>query len=139
MLKGFSLIELILAIGLFAILVAGSVGIINLNNNSVRLASEYDTAYSYLNAGVEGIRSLKKQSWSNLDNGDHGLIIDSGNYVLQNDPDNWNKYTRTIEISNGYSADVKEIKVTVSWDFSPTKNESISETFFLTNWAKATL
>lgn len=139
MLKGFSLIELILAIGLFAILVVGSVSIININSNAVRLASEYDKGYTYLNAGIEGIRSIKKQSWSNLDNGEYGLAIESGNYVLQDEPDNWNKYTRTIEISNGYAPDTKQITITVNWEFSAVKNESISETFFLTNWAKPTL
>ena len=48
MLKGFSLIEVIIAIGLFVILMAGGAGIINLNHNSMRLAFEYDQAYAFL-------------------------------------------------------------------------------------------
>ena len=150
MLKGFSLIEVIIAIGLFVILMAGGAGIINLNHNSMRLAFEYDQAYAYLNEGIDITRNIKKSDWSDLQNGTHGLSENAGSYEFSGSSDTWGKYTREIVISDAYrdgdgnldpsdsgtlDENVKKITVNVSWDYSLVQAKSIRKTFYLTNWS----
>lgn len=150
MFKGFSLIEMIIAIGLFAILVVGGAGIINLNNNSARIAFEYDQAYAYLYEGIETVRLIRGNDWSNLQNGTYGLLENSGSYEFIESPDTWLKYTREIEILDAYrdingnistsnsgvlDQNIKQIRIRVSWDYSSTKSKTIEQTFFLTNWS----
>ena len=63
---GFSVIELILAAALFMIIATGSITVILQGLDSNRLGEEQTVANQYATEGMEAVRSIKNQGFSNL-------------------------------------------------------------------------
>jgi prepilin-type N-terminal cleavage/methylation domain-containing protein len=132
--KGFSLLELILAIAIFSI---GSVALATLlidANLSTRLSGERTEALFYAKEGVEAVRSIRDSSWSDLTDGTYGLSNIDGAWALAADPDLIdNKYTRSVEI-NETATSTKSINVSVVWNVNPGRTASTSLLTILTDW-----
>jgi len=150
---GLSIIELIISIAIFAIIAASAISAILGSFSSSRLAKEESRA-SFLNVeGLEATESIRNQDWANLVNGDHGLSSGGGAWVFSgtSDVDGSGKFTRIVNVSdverdsNGdivasggtVDSDTKKIISMVSWDFTPTRNNQIQKTLYLTNWQKS--
>ena len=63
---GFSLLEVILAVALFLILTTGGITLIVQSYNSNRLGAEFATATEFASEGIEAVKSIKNQAYSNL-------------------------------------------------------------------------
>jgi prepilin-type N-terminal cleavage/methylation domain-containing protein len=134
--RGFSLIETIIAMGLFVVIASSgifsSLGALVLN----RLGDENTQAGIIATEGLEAVRSIKKQSWSNLSDGIYGIGVSNNLWRFVGTTNTINQYTRTIGIST-IDADTVRVDSTVTWNFAPSRNNTVSFTQYLTNWEKA--
>lgn len=148
--KGFGLIEIIVAVGIFATVAVTGLTTILHSFSINRLGEEQTIAQNYASQGLEAVRSLRKQGWSNLVNGTYGLSSAGGSWVFSGSSDSLGKLTRTVTVSTGNrdisgniaevgtsDQDLKKVTSTVTWNFGPTRNNSVVLTEYLTNYAKA--
>jgi len=150
--RGFSVVEVILAAALFMILATGSIAVILQGLDSNRLGEEQAVASQFAAEGIEAVRSIKNQNFALLVNSlgtgtkrqDSVWAFFGNNNILNS------KYTRVLTVSDvqrdgsgnivasGGTLDklAKKITSTVSWNFSPTRPNSIVLTSYLTDYRK---
>ena len=146
--SGFSILEMILAIGIFVIMLAGSASITNLSGVAGHMALEHDKAVAYLTESIEAVRNIKRVDWENITNGVYGLDSSDGTFKFDGSSDSFEKYTRTITVEDAYrdgdgnisdsgdfDEDIKKITVNVSWDINPYKTKNVEKTFYLADWS----
>jgi len=150
--SGFSLIEIILAIAIFMVLAVTGITTILHSFSVNKLGEEQTNADLYAQEGLEAVRSIKNQNWTNLsaDVSTKGLQSSSGFWEFNETEDVKDKYTRQILISSvnrdvngeitqsGGTLDIDTLKVTssVAWNFSGPRNDTISYSTYLTNFRK---
>ena len=137
--KGQSLIELIIAIGIF-VAVVFTLSLFVLNGYfSNRLALELNTAVFLAEEEIEAVRSIRDNSWLDLTTGSHGLAISGDHWVFQGEEENvggqLNQGVRKISIED-IDPNRKKIISQVSWQFSEGRPEEIKLVTYLTNWQK---
>lgn len=149
--SGQSVVEIIVALALFLIIAGGSVAAIVGSLTTTRLAEEESQATLYAVEGIEAVQSIRNQNWSLITNGTYGVSNSGGTWAFSgssDDPDGSGKFTRVITISNvnrnssgtivssGGTNDpsTKLIDATVSWDFTPSRNNSVSIQTYITDW-----
>lgn len=150
---GLSVIEILVAMSIFLIIAASITAVILGSFQSSRLAKEEDRASFLAKQGLEAVENIRNQNWANLVDGNYGLSNSGGSWSFSGSSDVTDaKYTRVILIesvqrdgnfdivSSGGTVDnhTKKITSTVSWNFSPTRQNQISYTNYLTNWQLST-
>ncbi len=153
---GFGIIETIVAMALFIVFAATGIVTVVGSFTTNRLGDEETEASFYAQAGIEAVRSIKNQGWSapftatTCETG-CGLSNASGSWAWSGSNNVSNGFTRTITVSavqrNGEGvivpsggtndADTKKITSTVTWNFTPLRNNIVSFTTYLTNFAKS--
>lgn len=149
--SGQSIIEVIIALALFVIIVGSGIVAILGALTTTRLAEEETQATTYATQGIDAVESIRNLDWNNLVNGTYGLTNSGGFWAFSgssDNPDGSGKFTRSVTISDvqrntsgnivssGGTVDdeSKHILVTVLWDFTPTRNNSVEIESYLTNW-----
>ena len=148
---GFGIIEIIVAMGLFLIFAgAGTTSIIQ-SFNTNRLGDEESEATFYAQEGIEAVRSIKNQQWTNLTDSTNGLDNSGGTWAFSGSSDTNGRFTRVVTliqaerdgngdiVASGGIADTDTFKVisTVTWDFTPTRNNTVDVITYLTQFEKA--
>lgn len=143
--KGFSLVELMLAGAVFIVFATGVLEVFSLGFTMDRLSEETTRASLYASAGLEGVRSIARKSFDDLETTETtGMIRENDSWVFSGVNNTEEKYTRVIVIEdvvrNGdgnidsdgdIDLDTKKAIVTVSWEVTPTRSDSvILETYF---------
>ncbi len=132
--RGFSLLELVLAIAIFSL---GSVALATMlidANLSTRLATDRTEALFYAKEGISAVRSLRDNSWASLTNGEHGLDNSSAPPFFSGSSDEIDsKYTRVVTVSE-ISSSTKNIAINISWDLTPARIASTTLETVLTDW-----
>jgi type II secretory pathway pseudopilin PulG len=137
--KGQSLLELIVAIGIFLILILVFFPLFLDSFNSSRLSQEFLVANFLAQEGLEATRSIRDNNWQNLTSGNHGLSISDGHFVFLNQEedvsDQLKEGKRQIQIEDidNYR---KRVTSTVSWQFSEGRREKVELVSYFTNWQK---
>ena len=111
--------EVILAAGLFAILVPGVAIGLTQSWDSNRLGLEQTIATQYASEGLEEARRLRNQSFASLVDGTTNSTFD--------------KYSRSLIIST-IDAQTKKIDSNVLWSVSAARSDSVNLTTYLTDW-----
>src|SRR3989344_3730587 len=149
--KGFSVVEVILAVFRFINRAPTGVAHVIPSFSVNRQAEEETQATLIAQEGIEGVRSIKNQSWGNLTSGTYGLDTTGNVWSFDAGPDPLGKFSRTIVISDVQrdvggnivasggtpDPDAKKIDATVDWDFSDVRARSITLATYLTNFRKA--
>jgi len=127
--NGFSLLEIVIAVGIFAIfapavalLVLG--GVKGITGNEQKIA-----AVDLAQEGLEAAESIRDYAWANLTTGAHGLWNSNGYWEFNGTSETIGAYTRTVTV-NSVDSDRRDIVANVTW--SP--GHSYSATTRLTNW-----
>lgn len=155
---GFSVIEVVLAAAIFMLFSTAAIITLLQGFNTNRLGSEETVATQFATEGIEAVKSIKNQAYTNLVNSaGTGVIKVAGlevwafsganNTLTHNSTDN---YTRVIKVesvnrdgsgnivSTGGTTDpdTKKITSTVNWNFNAARPESVVLSSYLSDWRK---
>lgn len=153
--KGFTILEIILAVFIFVTFATGGIVAVISGLNTNRLGTEITTANQFTAEGIEAVRSIKNQSWTTLlsksDAGNVGVGLAGGVWQFSGTsnsllPDT--RFNRVIRITSvqrdsfgnivtsGGSNDpnTKKVIATTSWNFTQSRPENVVFTDYLTNW-----
>lgn len=137
--KGQSLIELLVAIGVF-VTVVSAVGLLLIRTYiSAPQAIQYSQAVFLAQEGMEAVRSIRNNNWEDLIEGPHGLAVFNNHWVFQGSEEDVSSQLpqgkRKITVEN-LTPDKKRIVSQVIWE-SPWQAQDKTELItFLTNWQK---
>lgn len=133
--KGFSLVEAMLAISVFGLLVTVLSGVLIYGQRSSRSGSDRQKATFLAEEGLEAVRNIRDEDFSNLVDGQYGLAVSSGRWVLSGTSDEVRNYTRVINIST-VDENRKKVTAQVAWeeDSGVTRRAELST--YLSNWQK---
>lgn len=154
--RGFGLIEVIVAVALIAVLSVVAVTTVVGSFSTNRLSQDETEATLLAQQGLEAAHSIKRKGWTSpflatdcssgcgLTAGGSGWTWSGSNNVLGD-------YTRVVTISSvqrdgsntivtsggSDDPDTKRITSTVTWDFSPSRSNSITLETYVTNYLKS--
>lgn len=131
--KGFSLLEVLLAVSVFAILVTGLVGGLIFGQEATATAGLRSRAIMLAEEGLEAARNIHDGGFNDLAIGTHGLAISANTWIFSGTSDVKDVFTRQIDIAN-VDTKRKTITSTVTWQQTPSRTGSIILTTRLTNW-----
>ena len=131
---GFSLVEILVAIGVFLIFVTMTVGVIVSSNKQLQNSGHKERATSLAEEAIEAVRNLRDANFNNLTDGTFGLNTVSSKWNLVSTPDITDIFTRTLNISS-ISTNQKKVVATVTWSDQISQNNSVSLNTYLTNWS----
>ena len=113
--KGFSLVELIIAIGVFAIVGSGVFYVITNTYSNYYGTGDRQTVTEFAQEGVEAVRAIRDNSWQDIEDeidNTNGVSKDANNYwQFSGGSDSLGSLTRTIDITEVYrdgSGDIAE-------------------------------
>jgi Tfp pilus assembly protein PilV len=132
--KGFSLVEVVLAGAVFGLLVSALVTAYLFGQEATATAGQRARAEGLADEGLEAVRNIRDDNYSNLTDGNHGLAIAGGIWTFSGVSDATDIFTRQVAISS-VDADRKLVVSTVSWQQTPQRTGSVSATTYLTNWS----
>ena len=156
--KGFSVIEVILAAAIFMLFSTASVVVILHGFNTNRLGAEETIANQFAAEGIEAVKSIKNQAYTNLVNSaGTGVIKVAGlevwafsganNTLIHNSTDNYTRVIKVESVNRDGSGnivatggtndpDTKKITSTVNWNFNSARPESVVLSSYLSDWRK---
>lgn len=149
--KGFSVIEIILAAGIFVIFATGITGVVVSSFTASRQGEEQTKATQFASEGLEAVKSIKNQTFINLvATASSGVTRFGGVWSLFGTNNIFEKYTRTIAISSvqrdgsgnivasGGATDSATMKVrsTVTWAASGARNDSVVLSTYLSDFRR---
>ena len=134
--KAFSLIEVLLAVALLAIMVTTLVSGLIYGQQNTEIASKREQATYIAHEGLSATRSIRDVDFANLTDGTYGLTVASGVWQLSGSSDTNNGYTRSITIST-VSTNIKQIISQVSWSQNLQRQGAVSEHTYLSNWHRS--
>lgn len=131
--KGFSLVEVILACSLFALLVTAFIGVYLYGEESNMLAGNRARAVMLAEEGLEATRNIRDASFSNLTDGNHGLTISSNQWAWSGTTDTNGIFTRQVVVS-AVDAKRKSVTSNVSWQQNGQRTGLVSLVTEFTNF-----
>ncbi|KKW05791.1 MAG: hypothetical protein UY40_C0008G0018 [candidate division CPR1 bacterium GW2011_GWC1_49_13] len=148
--SSFTILEIIIAIGLFAITVGGIAGLIAQTFSLNRLGEEESYGNFLAIEGLEATRAIARRDYFNLVNGTYGLDATPTSWEFSGNSQNFGKFTRQIVVSNVFRdtggnvvADptdgtldlfTKRVEALVTWNFAPGRNNEVSLKTYFTFW-----
>jgi len=131
--KGQSLVELLVAIGVFVVGVA-TIGLLVLTTfNSSRQAVERTQAVMLAREGIEAARSIRDDDFNNLTTGSHGIVISDNKWIFSGSSDAQDQFVRVVTITD-ISTSTKKIESSTTWQFSQSRQGAVDLVTYLTNW-----
>ena len=131
--KGFALVEVILAVAVFALFVGAFFGSLIYGEESTALAGKRSRAVFLAEEGIEAVRNIKDEDFINLSDGTYGLDSSGSQWDFSGSQDTEGIFTRQIEIST-VDANTKNIISNVSWQQNQQRSGLVSLNTYLTNW-----
>ena len=140
--QGFSLVEILLAVGIFALFGTVMLSAFVYGREGVKLAGDRARATEIANGGVEVVRNIANPNYSNLSAFSNGT-----NYYVNSVNNQWqltttpqiidNKYTRVINFSDGPNGS-RKVSVTVTWAQNLVRSGSVNVNTYFANWRQPT-
>ena len=131
--QGFSLVEVILATSVFALLVTALVGAFLYGQEATALAGNRARAIMLAEEGLEATRNIRDASFANLTDGNHGLSTSGNQWSFSGTSDVSDIFTRQIVIST-VDSERKSVTANITWQQNPQKTGSVSTVTYLTDW-----
>jgi hypothetical protein len=148
----FSVLEIVLAIGLFAIIAGGMAGVVAGAFSTTRLGEETTKAAALASEGLEAVRAIQERDFWVLEPGTFGTSSGGGVWELSGTQNTFGKYTRQLLISNvfrdgggnivesGGILDLytKRVESVVTWNVTPARTNTTRLATYFSYW-EATL
>lgn len=139
--RGQSILELLIAAGIFAVLLS-VVSVTLIDGYVSTLAAEQNsTALPLAEEGLEAARSIRDSNWDDLVIGNHGLAVSSSRWIFQGTEEDLSaklNQGKRIVIVEDAGADRKLVRSRVLWRTGSRDNQ-IELVTYLHNWQKETL
>ncbi|MBI2444721.1 MAG: prepilin-type N-terminal cleavage/methylation domain-containing protein [Candidatus Magasanikbacteria bacterium] len=129
---GFSLVEVILAAALLALITSAWAGSFWFGYEATLLAAERTRAVALAEEGLEAVRNLRDQSFANLVPGTYGVTTTGNQWQLSGAADTIGMFTRSVALA-ALSASTTRVTATVTWQHRPAAR-SVTLTADLTDW-----
>jgi len=126
-------VEAVLAVTLLAVIATTLVGVAVMSSRGTVRAGEHSRALSYASEGLEAVRSVRDDDWSNVTGGSYGVAMRGGEWQLQANSTSENGFTRTIDITE-LSTSRREVAAEVTWTDVSDSSRSVTLTTRMTNW-----
>lgn len=98
--KGFSLIEVLVAITLLLLILVGSLSANSLASGAVLTTKMRANANLLAKEGLEALQSVRAASFTSLRTGDFHPVLSSGAWTLVSGPETIGQFTRTITLAS---------------------------------------
>jgi type II secretory pathway pseudopilin PulG len=132
--KGFSIIELILAASIFSLTISAFAGAVIYGQTGSIQPGNRARAIFLAQEGLEAVRNIRDNNFSNLNGGSYGIEIQNDRWELVADPDVIdNFFTREITISV-VDEDTLSVTSGISWEEMFRGESNVVLTTYLTNW-----
>ncbi|MDP3901796.1 MAG: hypothetical protein Q8Q37_02385 [bacterium] len=131
--RGASLMELLVAIGIFAMISASAL-ILFFGGQSISVDSvNVQRALDYAVEGQEAVQSIAHRNWSELTNGEHGLIYQGGQWEFLDSSTAKDLFSLKVFIDD-VDVNTKKASTTVTWALSPARSQDIQLVRYLSHW-----
>jgi len=137
--KGQSLIELLIAAGIFVMTVSVVASLLIDGYISNLQASQNSQAIFLTEEGLEAVRSIRDNNWNDLTSGSHGISISQNQWIFQGEEENISdKLPEGVRkvIVESIGVDRKKVTSQVTWKIPPAKSTKIELVTYFTNWQK---
>ncbi|MEE8131915.1 MAG: prepilin-type N-terminal cleavage/methylation domain-containing protein [Candidatus Paceibacterota bacterium] len=131
---GFSLIEVILASSIFLLIVTAFSGAYLYGQESTVLAGNRASAVFLAEEGLEAVRNIRDEGFSNLVDGTYGLAVSGNEWVFSGSSDGNGIFTREVEVATVDSVR-KAVTSTVTWQQNQQRTGTVALTTRFTDWA----
>ena len=145
--KGFSLVELIVAIGVFVIII-GSMVVVSSGSYSSSFENQKKLQVNaMLSESWEALKAIRNNDWNDITNGLHGLSRSNGYWQFSGSADSYEGITRQITVSDikrdsdGYISEVgdvdpdsKSVNIKFTWSYSQSNEQNIVVNTYLHNY-----
>jgi len=137
--KGQSFIELLIAMGVFTLIISAVVFLVLDSYVSHRAGREKTLATFLAEEGLEATRSIRNNDWDDLKEGKHGIIITKNGWAFSGTGNNLssrlNQGHRVITVED-IDPDRKKIISSIEWKLTENRPQEVVLTTYLTNWQK---
>lgn len=131
--QGFSLVEVLLSVSIFALLMTFLVGAWLYGQEAVALSGSHSRAVFLAEEGLEATRNIRDATFVNLTDGNHGLSTTGNQWSFSGTSDLTDIFTRQITIST-VDTKRKNVTSTVTWQQNLQRSGTVSLVSRLTNW-----
>jgi len=149
--KGQSLLEVIVAVAVFALVGATMVSMVVGGFTAMTQGGDQTEAEALAQEGIEAVKSIRDRAWNEAKYNQSGVSTLTGEwtYLGEGTTETIGQYTRTIAFSDvcrdalddittcpGTYTDVniKKVTVTVSWETSVGATNSVQKIAYVSNW-----
>ncbi len=133
---GFSLIEIMLGVGVFALIVAATVGAFSVAQESLFLLSERSRAIDIAEEGLEAARNIRDEAFANLTIGNNGIATTSNRYNFFGASDLIDEiFTRVVNVAQPGNVR-RTITSTVTWTLRDSQVASVQLMTELADWRR---
>lgn len=134
--QGFSVIELLVALGIFATTATGIVLLAMAAMDFTAWSQTRLKAQALTEEGLEAARSIRAEGWDNLTSGQHGLAIEDGSWTFTGTEETVDgRFKRVVEVTD-LTEDRKEVLTRVTWELPGAGKNEVELATRLTNWQK---
>ena len=101
---GYSLVEILVSIGVFAIVLFAAISVFSVAQETSRIAHAKTKAIQYSRDYVEKIKNIRRDNWDALTTGRYEIIESGGNLLLQStvNGETIDEYQRYLAINDAY-------------------------------------
>jgi len=133
--RGFSLIEILLAVALFSLVASLFIFLIIESYKMSETARDVVLATDLAEEGMEVVRSIRDYKFADLKNGTYGLAIENNRWILKGRSELIGKFTRQIIISSA-GTNRKKIEAVVFWQPRTGPRREVRLFSRITNWVR---
>ena len=127
--------EVLLAGTILAILSSALIGSIIYGRETAVLAGYRSRAVLLAEEGLEAVRNIRDENFSNLSDGTYGLAVSSSQWVFSGSSDAVGIFTRSIVISS-VDANTKQAEVIIAWQPPFFRQDEVRGTAYFTDWKR---
>lgn len=133
--KGFSLVEILVAISVFLVFVVATSGVTTSVSKNTRHITNSERATILAEEAIEASRNIRDSdvNFNNLPDGTYGLSTSGDEWNLSGSSDTQGIFTRSLTIST-INGSQKKVVVNVSWADQTSPSNSITTNTYLTDW-----
>lgn len=114
--QGFGLVEVLLALGIFALVVTGLLGVLFLSREGSEKVSHKQEALRLAEEGFIAVQHVRDVDYKNLRIGVFGVDTSSNSLTLSPAPDTVGIFTRTVSVIKNPQYNYPYVLVSVEWE-----------------------